>query len=184
MTMLEREYEDMEMGLGSILSDVNKLHLLSSGLQLRSFYFIAALPAEYRKSGLLKAFTTAMHLIAAVDAAHSNFKLLDHCPFLIPRILSIAAIMLLKIINSSYVVYVDHVAGKQAFTSCLRLLRRASVEDNDLPGKASRVMAQLWGVHRSFVAERLEEPNLKLKSRLGASVLHSWKESVLEIYSK
>ena len=113
-----------------------------------------------------------MYFIGAVDTAHSNSKLLDYCPYFIPRMLSIAATVLLKIINSSYSVYVDHVAGKHAFNSCLRLLRRASVEDNDLPGKASRVMAQLWGVHRSFVAERAAEPSLKLKSRLGASLLY------------
>ncbi|MCJ1390034.1 hypothetical protein MMC18_002892 [Xylographa bjoerkii] len=182
MNVLERDYDDLETKLGPILSDVNHLLLLSCGLQLRSFYFIATLPAEFRKSGLLKAFATTMNLITAVDIADSKFKLLDHCPFFIPRILTIAATVLLKIINSSYSVSVDHASGKQAFNSCLRFLRRASVEDNDLPGKGSRVMTQLWGVHRSFVAERVKEPRLKLKSRLGASVLHdslwTWREEL------
>ena len=196
MNMLEKEYEDLETRLGSVISgmlidccrfrpqalgslqtysffvDVNRLLLLSSGLQLRSFYFIASLPVDYRRNGLLKAFTTAIQLITAVDTAHGTFKLLDYSPFFIPRILTIAATILLKVVNSSYSMLVDQAAGKQAFNCCLRLLRRASVEDNDLPGKASRVMAQLWGVHRSLVAERIAEPSLKLKSRLGASVLH------------
>lgn len=96
------------------------------------------------------------------------------------RSVGLAAIKLLKILNSSLSQYVDFDAGKRLFNSAMYLIRRSSVEDNDLAGRSSKILTQLWVVHNSLTARREQEPRLRINTRLSASLLHDslwlWRE--------
>jgi transcriptional regulatory protein LEU3 len=93
----------------------------------------------------------------------------------------VAAIMVLKILDSSYAEFVDSESAKQTFNGALMSLRQASVETNDLPGRYAKILTQLWDLHTSIVATTNQEPELKVKTRIGASLLHDslwqWRES-------
>jgi hypothetical protein len=138
------------------------------------------LAVEIRKQGLLKAYTTALTLISRVSDADAKWDFIKYAPNGIVHALTVAAILLMKIISSSYSRYVDVESGKSAFNSVLSMHRRASVEDNDLRGRAGKILAQLWSVHHSLAVRREQEPTLNIKTRLGASVLHdslwTWRE--------
>ena len=94
--------------------------------------------------------------------------------------ITMSGMLIMKIINSSYSKYVDTETGIRAFDSVLVLLNRASLGYMDIRGRANKILTQLWGVHRDFKTRREEEPGLKIKSRLGASLLHDelwmWRE--------
>lgn len=91
-----------------------------------------------------------------------------------------AGMLVMKLVNSSYARYLEVDEGKRSFNVVLGLLRKASLENNDIRGRASKIMAQLWSVHRSRTLRREQEPSLNVRSRLGASVLHdelwTWRE--------
>jgi hypothetical protein len=59
-------------------------------------------------------------------------------------------------------------------------MRKCSVEENDLNGRMSKILAQLWGVHYSDPAKKEQAPSLTIKSRFCASILHDslwlWRE--------
>lgn len=126
---------------------------------------------DVRKRGLLKAFETASSFITRITAEDANSQLVLYAPIHIYRMLILAAIVLLKILNSTYSQYVDCAFGKRMYFSSLLLLRRCSLENNDNIGRASKILNQLWSVHRSLAAEE-EEPSLRIRTRLGASILH------------
>ena len=92
----------------------------------------------------------------------------------------LAAILVMKIVSSSYFQYVDVEGGRRAFNTAISLLRKCSVEDNDLKGRMSKILAQLWGVHLSDRAMRDQVPSLRIKSRFCTSMLHDslwlWRE--------
>ncbi len=70
--------------------------------------------------------------------------------------------------------------GKRAFNTVISMLKRSSVEDNDLKGRVGKILAQLWSAHQSLPAKREQEPGLQVRTRLGASILHDslwqWRE--------
>lgn len=162
------------------IAATNQIRLTMACLQLRIYYFFMPLAVDIRKQGLLKAYTTALTLISRVSDADVKWDFIKYAPNGIVHVLTVAAILLMKIISSSYSRYVDVESGKSAFNSVLSMHRRASVEDNDLRGRAGKILAQLWSVHQSLAVRREQEPTLNIKTRLGASVLHDslwmWRE--------
>ena len=136
--------------------------------------------SDVRKQGLLKAYAISLTLISKAVEADDKWNFMQYAHGGYAQGLTIAGLLLMKILNSSYSLYIDIEKGKKAFSSVLTLLRKASVEDNDLRGRVSKILAQLWGVHRSSSLRREQEPSLRIKSRWGASLLHDslwiWRE--------
>jgi transcriptional regulatory protein LEU3 len=135
---------------------------------------------DIRKQGLLKAYAAAMILIAKVADADEKWNITQFAPSGFIQILTIAAMILMKIVNSSYASYIDTEEGKRAFNTAASLLRKSSVEDNDLQGRVNKIIAQLWNLHRNLNLRKEEEPTVHIKSRWGASLLHDslwmWRE--------
>jgi hypothetical protein len=149
-------------------------------VQLRTYYFFMSPGTDVRKQGLLKAYAASINLISKSIDADMKWNFVKFAPNGFVEMLTIAAMVLMKIINSSYAAYVDTEGGKRAFNAVLSLLRKSSVEDNDLQGRVSKIIAQLWGLHRTLNLRREEEPIIHIKTRWGASLLHDslwmWRE--------
>jgi transcriptional regulatory protein LEU3 len=137
--------------------------------------------SDLRRRGLLKAFSTATSVISKVAGKNSQKGILEYAPGAVCLVVFVAAIMVLKILDSSYAEFVDSESAKQSFNAALMSLRQASVETNDLPGRYAKILTQLWSLHSSIVASTNQEPELKVKTRIGASLLHDslwqWRES-------
>ncbi|KAN0099888.1 hypothetical protein V8E51_013663 [Hyaloscypha variabilis] len=149
-------------------------------LQLRVFYFFESPVSETRKQGLLRAYTTALNFVSKVADADTKGNFIRYAPSVFSLSLNTSGMLIMKIINSSYSRYVDIAGGKLAFNKVLALLRRSSLEDNDIRGRGGKILAQLWTVYNSRTVRREQEPSLRIKSRFGASVLHdglwAWRE--------
>ncbi|KAJ5894890.1 hypothetical protein N7495_006581 [Penicillium taxi] len=104
----------------------------------------------------------------------SNF--MKHCPSEYFRTVFLAAVFILHLADSSFSSILDVEGGKIAFNTALLLMRRTSLEDNDMPGRISKILAQLWSLQGSSEQSK-QEPHLKLKTRLSASLVHDqmWK---------
>jgi len=159
---------------------INQIMLCCACLQLRAFYFFET--PHRRQRGLLKTYATALSLIDMTQEATEKSGLMIYAPGHFGHILLMAGVTVLKILHSSFSVFVDFAEGKRAFNSVVTLLRRASIEDNDLPGKSSKILAQLWAIHDPSTSKSGQgnEPLLRLRTRSSASVMHDalwvWRE--------
>ncbi|CRG86970.1 Putative transcription factor SEF1 [Talaromyces islandicus] len=171
LALLEQDFIDMTEN--SIMLDGNGLHLYV-------FFLLEPSGSDVRRRALLRAFNTATALISKVQDLDSRYGTMEYGPVAIFRSLALAASFILKIGFSSYAPYLDFENGKQLFSTATHFMRRISTEDNDLPGRMSKIMTQLWSAH-TRIDRSNEEPSLRLKTRLSGSLLHdflwSWRET-------
>jgi hypothetical protein len=88
------------------------------------------------------------------------------------RVLFTATVLISKVVHSSYHPYVDADLAKRAFSTAVAMFKRCCVEDNDLHGRTTKVLAQLWSIHSRLSEENQQPPSLALKSRLFFSITH------------
>ena len=158
----------------------NEALLYATGLQLYVFYLLDPGESLTRKMGLLKAFDTSKALITKLQKIDIASDFMRYCPASYSRMISLAALFILRLERSKFADTLGVDGGEQAFDTALSLLRRASSEENDLPDRTSRILAQLWSV-QGRPQQSSKEPRLKLRSRLAASLLHdelwNWRET-------
>lgn len=142
-----------------------------ASLQLGTFYFFMKDHTEVRKLGLLKAYTTAISVISKSVEADKSWGFLKNAPNGYLQILCTGAILVMKIVHSSYSQYIDVDEGKRAFDSVVGV-RLTAPDRDDLRDRIRRILEQLWSLHHSLTQAREQEPSLRVKSRLGASVMH------------
>lgn len=157
----------------------NKVLLNGIGLQLYVFFLLENSESDMRKRGLLRAYSIAIESISKLNHLESisgAMALGSVCYF---WIISIAAMFILKLSYSNLSPFLDLENGKRSFNSAIMLTRRISIEDNDLPGRTSNILTQLWSA-QARGGHRDKEPGLKLKTRLAASLVHdslwTWRE--------
>jgi hypothetical protein len=126
---------------------------------------------EIRKLGLLKAYTSAISVISKCVEAEKSWGFLKYAPNGYLQILCMGAMLVMKIVHSSYSQYIDVNEGKRAFDSVVAL-RLATPNKFDLRNRIRKILEQLWSLHHSLTQVREQEPSLRVKSRLGASVMH------------
>lgn len=92
-----------------------------------------------------------------------------------------AAVLISKVIHSSYGQYLEEGMGKAAFSTCISIFKECSVEDNNMEGRATRILSQLWAIHKDlFEASPEAPPRLSVRSRSFFSIVHDglwqWRE--------
>ena len=156
----------------------NRLWLCCTRLQLRLFHFFDVASHNQRKLGLLKIFTTASTLIETIVAEDSNSKFLLYSPPYIYRMLTIAAVVLLKTIESNYSCNVDASTVKRNINAVIMILRQYCLDDSDTYGRSSKILARLWSLHQYGIASSSDNTSLR---DLGANILHgtlwTWKHT-------
>ena len=129
----------------------------------------------------MKAYTTSLYLISKVTKANETWEFIKYAPDEYSQFLVLAAVLIMRIIHSTYSKYINIEEGNAAFDELLWMFRKASVENDDLRGRISKILTQLWSFHQSRAVKSIqEEPKLNIKTRLGASLLHdslwTWRE--------
>ncbi|KAG2421738.1 hypothetical protein HFD88_005714 [Aspergillus terreus] len=160
-------------------TDENTILLHGAGLQLYVYYLLDNGQSDLREKGLVRAYNLATELITTFTTLASAYELPEHGPVSYFRALCLAAMFILRLCYSNMSGSLDIDSGKGAFSSAICLTRRISLEDNDLPGRMSRILTQLWSAQvRS--GSRDKDPGLKLKTRMAASLIHDslwmWRE--------
>jgi hypothetical protein len=158
----------------------NEVILSAIGLQLYGFHLLDPSDSIPRKMGLLRAYYMAITLITRIQQLDSNNNFMKYCPASYFRAASLSALFILKLHDSSYVTLLDSEGGSHAFTTALALIRRASLEDNDLPERISTILLQLWSQQGRSTRSK-KEPALISRTRMAASLLHEqlwiWRET-------
>lgn len=150
---------------------------LYASLQLRCYYFLESYARASSREGILKAYRSAVDVIWRCQKRDTETQLFRRGTVMFRNALSIASVFVLKTLRSSNSQLVDAEEGRRAFNVSLSLLRKCSIEDNDLPGRFSKILSQLWC---ATPKESSPQKELNVKTRLGGSVLHdtlwAWRE--------
>lgn len=83
---------------------------------------------------------------------------------------------MLKLLKSSFAKYVDGEAGKTALFSLIALIRKTSIENNDLPARSAGILTQLWTSDKIFrdpnTGDWKDDLKLRLRSRAAMSIVY------------
>jgi hypothetical protein len=149
-------------------------------MQLQTYHLFDENDSEERRLGVVMAYRTALEYIELIEHHDQASQLPHYFPTVLPAIFETAAVIVMKVVNSSYATYVDIDRGRRAFNYIVLLARLCSVQDSDLQGRISRILAQLWNVHQAQAREQPKPPGLTLKSRGIGSVIQdsiwTWRE--------
>lgn len=150
------------------------------GLHLYIFYLLEPGGPDARKTALLRGYSLATGLIRRVSDLGVESDFVRYAPQVQFQNLSLAAMLILKLGFSNYSSYIDIDEGKRLFHIAAQMIRETSLENNDLQGRMSKILTQLWGGY-ARIGNFDEEPSLKLRTRLGASLLHdllwTWRDA-------
>lgn len=181
--------QNLEKGSSDIPTDSSNSHfpgsdvtmeliwLFSAKMQLQTYHFLQPAKSVTRKQGLLRLYYTATAVISQIKAATASVDFRRCAPRYFGQMLKHAALVLMKILHSSYARMVDVDAGKQAFNLALAIHRDMTLETNDFHDRASIILGHLWSLHRDSQSKIRADPTLKLNTRLSGSLLREYFEA-------
>ncbi|KIW12127.1 hypothetical protein PV08_09402 [Exophiala spinifera] len=144
----------------------------SARLQLQTYHFLQPIKSITRKQGLLRLYHTAMTVVSQMKAATASVDFRHCAPRYFGQMLKHAALVLMKILHSSYARLVDVDTGRHAFNLAISMHRDMTVETNDFHDRAHTILDHLWSLHRDSRSNLQADPTLKLNTRLSGSLLH------------
>lgn len=148
-----------------------EIHLLSARFQLRAYWLFHDEESAARRNGVLKAYDDAIHLVSRFAAEHQADSPFKYLPFSRYQLCFTLGVFVSKVSSSSYRTLLDVEKGKRALDICVSLCKQSSVEDNDLPGRTTKMLAQIWNLHREQPDAGLHPPQLSVRCRLLVSIL-------------
>ncbi|KAL7913903.1 hypothetical protein GGI35DRAFT_438906 [Trichoderma velutinum] len=176
--VFSRELRELRQQLGPHICRSTNVVLQFARLQLRNYHFLEPAGASTSREGILDGYHTAKLIVQELSKGESEEKTLTRGPILFQNALAIASVYILKIMRSKYSRLVDIVDGESMFKLSITLLRKCSIEDNDLPGRLSKILLQLWSKPPDLGSLRDE---LSVQTRLAGSLLQDflwrWRET-------
>lgn len=139
-------------------------------LQMQT-YHLASATLDMRVEDLLSAHNTATVLVDRLVAMSGTIDSMQTAPGLITHALILAASVNLKITKSVLCQSIDQEDARRHGAQAVRLLRHASLQNNDARAKAARTIEQLWFPNRDPLSGSTRYPGLATKSRETASII-------------
>jgi hypothetical protein len=129
---------------------------------------------------MIRAYDTAIDLVALIESREKSGHSFKYLTLLSSMVCFSAAVLVSRVIHSSYGQLVNTEKGRQTFSTCIYIFRQCSVEDNDMPGRVSKTLAQLWSIHQGLDKDCKQPPRLSLKTRMFFSIVQDslwlWRE--------
>ena len=166
-----------------------KLQLLAAKVHFTSFAFFVDRQSPLYLTFLTNAYESAAAYIQTVlDIDMDSNALLQYCPSEIPKTLTSASCILIKIIHSSYAVHFNVIQGKSLFNSAILAFRAISLRKNDFPDRSAEALARMWRVAGSgmprdgSISSQLDPLDLKIRSRMSVSHVYDcvwgWRRTI------
>lgn len=127
-------------------------------------YFLDGIPSDLRKVGILKAYSTASTLILTVISDDKSHELLSHSPLPTWRILYCAALVIFRVLNSTWGSHLDRSNGRVLYNASAFLMRQLSVQHNekDIPIRDIGALEPALEIRREW--PRTAEPRAEVTS--------------------
>lgn len=153
-------------------TELDLIRLIECRLYLRIFYFFDSTHVDHRRSGILKAYSTATEFIALINSSHALFNYLSYSPISSLKFLCASLATLIQVLNSNLYACVDYAAGVASVEAALAALRHSSIEDNDVFIRGAEILSYVWRMQKDDQELKKQSPTLLIKSRLSASLLY------------
>jgi len=127
-------------------------------------------------------YSTACLVLRHIDQlAQSGFLKLTAAPFFFTFAADLASVTILRLLKGSTAQYLDVESAKETFFLGVNLLKRLSVESNDIANRMAMILTQLWNSEKAFKRpDGSEHTALRIRTRLGMSpvfdVIWWWRE--------
>ena len=141
-------------------------------LQLGSFYFFAQ-PSEIHVQGFIRLYAIACAVITAANEIKNPIDLTISCTVQVAKCILLANCAILKIWHSQIREHLDLEAGRAAYFAGIDFFRKLSIQPDDLMGRSSIILSQLWTSTMVFKRKDgvKDSLSLNIRSRLGMSVV-------------
>lgn len=147
-------------------------------LHLRCYHFFEEHGSTSKKEGLMKGYLVATAIAEKAHNAQAESDFFSYAPDLHYSAVALSAMFILKITRSAYSQELDVAEARKAFNFCHVIIRKTIIENNDLRGRTTKILSQLWNSDAS--GEQQHEPSLKIRTRLSGCLLHDlmwqWRE--------
>lgn len=177
MEALEESFDLLQQNLSVSLSFFNTLRLSAARLYFQCTYFLRETENEQRKKGILRAYSTAVSLITITISHETAYEELPYAPATTARIIFVAALVIFRVLHSSYALAgpheLDRDAGHVLYRAAGFAIRQLSVQgdEKDFPIRAADMLNELWRVGENDSDLRGQVPNLRARSRMGSSLV-------------
>lgn len=154
-------------------TDRASIYYSAVNFQLKAYALFDDEDSDARRSAVLTAFTAALGYVDALRQGDKGDVPMRYLPFPILRMCFTAAIFISKVLHSSYGQFLNQDLAKAAFATCISVHKQCSVEDNDMDGRVTTILPQLWAIHRDlFETSPAMPPRLSLRSHSFLSIAH------------
>ncbi|KAI1608239.1 hypothetical protein EDD36DRAFT_423662 [Exophiala viscosa] len=170
----EQQFQDLETSLDDQLSLANRLELHGSKLHIQCFYFLYDDRVDLRLPGILRAYATASTLIATILSDDTSHDVLPHAPLRFTSIILNAALVIFRILHSTFAIGLDYGHGKLLFNAAAFAMQQLSVpqKDRDFPLRGSDMLRAFWRAGERSTTMCSQDLRLRVKSRMGASLVY------------
>ena len=167
---------------------MNILYIRAAALHLHlTAFFDSPLTQSYNEDLLALWFATTAFLKSAFSLSVPEGPIVKYATNYICQMIIAAGFVLLKLLNSSFVRYIDFNHGRALFIETVSTIRMISVTSRDLPNRLAEVLVQLWKASdagrkasKSFPSEQDHSLQLKVKCRMSMSLVYDsvwrWRE--------
>ncbi|KAI2694764.1 hypothetical protein CBS147372_9603 [Penicillium roqueforti] len=158
----------------SHLSLANRLQLQASQLRLQCLFMLYNTSSEIRSSGILRAYETATDLINTVLSEVDACQHLSYAPSLFARYIFSAALVILRVLHSTFRIGLDYDRGQLLFNAAAFALSQLSIhqKQRDQAARTSDMLRRCWSAAERSSKMRQRDLRLRVKSRMGASLVY------------
>ncbi|KAL4966063.1 uncharacterized protein BDV14DRAFT_199196 [Aspergillus stella-maris] len=203
---LEEEANALAQKLGQDLALTNSLRLLYTKLYVQCMFFLPSVDESFsidnqeqkqqqqqqrRKEGILRAYNTAVSITTVCISHERALDDLSHAPTQTARMILLAALVIFRVLHSSFHPYVtlqshpsliDSEFTTTTITGRGRILcgmacfalQRCSIsrgDEKDLPCRMVDLLREMWRAAEGDALLCSQEPFLEVTSRMGAGVI-------------
>ncbi|KAI9745650.1 MAG: hypothetical protein M1818_001184 [Claussenomyces sp. TS43310] len=172
MRVFENDLAVLEGEFGQNVATVTDIYLLIARVHIRSYHWLRSTSSEDKRSGLLRSYTAASSLITGCLAYDDASGILAYSPNILQRVIFHAAYIVFKTFNSSLRQFINLDDAATLIQKAQALLHRVSAAPNDLPIRASNILADIWKHRDDDLSERLRDPELSFPSHLTLSLTY------------
>ncbi|KAK1765730.1 hypothetical protein QBC33DRAFT_495072 [Phialemonium atrogriseum] len=190
VAQMEEEFAKLQKFSYPDNADQDNFTLLLTLLDLQ-IYYLMPLPGfseEILKRNVLRCYNTAQSLVRLALKLQRDTAFLTHAPHFVFRALLAASCVFLTFQLSSYALAFEGDSGEALIGDALAAMRACSVQEGDLPVRASNMMEKYWSVrHRIPKSDDWKSGPSCFAHRLGASIafdcLRKWKKELEQVRS-
>jgi len=130
---------------------------------------------------LTRLYSTACMVLRHIDQLAQSYLKLETAPFFFTFAADIATVTILRLLKGSTAQYLDFEQAKETFFLGVNILKRSSLESNDMANRMVLILSQLWKSDKAFKnPDGTEHTELRIRTRLAMSPIFDaiwwWRE--------